>query len=68
MNSVEPRPTSSGRKDTKATFPFSGHGVIFANNVSPTRKRDSPEPSSILLSKFRMPPKFSPTAAISMKG
>src|SRR5487761_191629 len=44
-NSVEPKPVSpSRRKSTKAVFPFSRHGVIRANSVSPLRNFDQPFP------------------------
>ena len=40
MNSVDPQPTVSlGSDCTKAVLPFSRHGVIRANSVSPLRKR-----------------------------
>src|SRR4030095_2190375 len=68
INSVEPKPTSAGKLFTKATFPFSGQGVILAKRMSPTLNLDSPDPSSFRQSTLRIPAKFSPTAAISMKG
>src|SRR5262245_8986828 len=68
MNSVEPNPVSPGISDTNATLPFSGQGVIFANNASFALKRARPEPSSRRASHLRIPPKFSATAAISKNG
>src|SRR5262245_48861175 len=68
MNSVEPNPVSPGIPETNATLPFSGQGVIFAKSVSFSLKRARPEPSNRLVSHFKIPPKFSATAAISKNG